>query len=382
MYSLGAYGSMIADRVRAGAYAEALRKTVRKGSVVVELGTGPGVFAVLACQLGASKVYAIEPAEIIQVAREVAAANACADRILFFEQLSHRVTLPTRADVMLSDLRGVLPLFQCHIPAIVDARQRFLAPGGTMIPRRDTVWAAIAEAPKPYGEIADPWDKNTLSQDLAPCRALAINNGQKVRVSPRQLLTGHKLWTTLDYATVEARDVQSSLEWTVERGGTGHGIVMWFDADLAEGIGFSNAPDAPETVYGSFFFPWTQPVRLEKGQSVCVTLEAELVEDDYVWRWSTRIEPLLGSSSLPLHFEQSQLAGAVLSPKQLHKTAADYIPQLSEEGLLRRRTLELMAGRVTLEEIASKLLAEFPQRFAGRKQALTYAGTVSQEYSR
>src|SRR5215470_11576484 len=110
MYSLGAYGTMIADRVRMEAYAEALRKTVHKGSVVVEIGTGPGIFAVLACQLGASRVYAIEPAEIIQVAREIAAANGCEDRIVFFEHLAHRVTLPVRADVMLSDLRGVLLL--------------------------------------------------------------------------------------------------------------------------------------------------------------------------------------------------------------------------------------------------------------------------------
>lgn len=382
MYSLGAYGSMIADHARVEAYAEALRKTVRKGCVVVEIGTGPGIFAVLACQLGASRVYAIEPAEIVQVAREVAAANGCAERIEFFEQLSHQVILPARANLILSDLRGVLPFFQRHIPAIVDARQRFLAPGGTMIPRRDTVWAAVVEAPKAYEEIVEPWEKNTLRQNLAPPRTLAVNDGKKIRVSAEQLLTRQKLWTTLDYASVESPDVRGNIEWTVRRAGTGHGVVVWFDADLAEGIGFSNAPGTPETVYGSFFFPWTRPVCLEVEQSVCVSLEAKLVENDYVWRWSTRIEPLAGSSSLRLHFEQSQLAGAVLSLKQLRKLAADYIPQLSEEGILRRRTLELMAGKVTLEEIASRLLAEFPKRFSGRKQALSYAGAVSQEYSR
>lgn len=382
MYSLGAYGSMIADRVRVEAYAEALRKTVRKGSVVVEIGTGPGIFAVLACQLGASKVYAIEPAEIIEVAREIAAANGCADRIDFFEQLSHRVTLPARAVVMLSDLRGVLPFFQRHIPAIVDARRRFLAPGGTMIPRRDTVWAAVVEAPKPYGEIVDPWDKNPFGQDLGPARMLAVNDGQRVRVSASQVLTAHKLWTALDYSTVENPNVRGNLEWTVDRPGTGHGIVVWFDADLAEGIGFSNAPDTPETVYGSYLFPWTQPVTLEKGQSVCVNLETKLVENDYVWRWNTRIEPLAGSSASPIHFEQSQLAGAALSPTQLRRLAADHIPHLSDEGILRRRTFELMDGRISLEEIARKLAAEFPQRFPGWKQALSYAGLISQEFSR
>ena len=382
MYSLGAYGSMIADRVRVDAYTEALRKTVRKGSIVTEIGTGPGVFAVLACQLGAERVFAIEPAEIIQVAREVAAANGCAGKIEFFEELSHRVTLPVRADVIFSDLRGILPLLQRHIPAIVDARRRFLAPSGTMIPRRDTLWAAIVEAPKPYNDVVDPWDQNPFGQDLGPARQLAPNNAQKVRVSPAQLLTGHELWATLDYASIEHPDVRGNLEWTVERAGTGHGVVVWFDAELVEGVGFSNAPGAPETIYGSLFFPWSQSVPLERNQSVCMGLEAKLVEEDYIWRWTTRIMPLEGSKASPLQFNQSTLGGAVLSPKQLHRLAADYIPQLSEEGLLRRRTFELMDGNASLEEIAQKLAAEFPKRFSSWQQALSYAGLISQEFSR
>ena len=382
MYGLGAYGSMIADRVRVEAYAEALRKSVRKGSVVAEIGTGPGIFAVLACQLGATRVYAIEPSEIIQVAREVAAANGCADKIEFFEELSDRVMLPGRADVILSDLRAVLPLFQRHIPAIIDARSRFLAPGGAMIPRKDSLWAAIVEVPKPYSETVDPWDRNPFRQNLSAARQLAVNTVQKVRVNPGELLTAHRLWTTLDYTSVEDPDVRGELEWTVERAGTGHGIVVWFDADLSEGVGFSNAPDAPETVYGSLFFPWTQSAALARGQTVCVNLAAKLVENEYLWRWTTCIRPLEGSGASVIQFEQSQLAGAVLSIKQLHRMAADYIPHLSEEGLLRRRTLELIDGRASLEEIARRLAMEFPQRFPTWQQALSYAGTFSQEYSR
>jgi protein arginine N-methyltransferase 1 len=316
------------------------------------------------------------------VAREVAAANGCADKIEFFEELSNRVTLPTRADVILSDLRGVLPLFERHVPAIVDARRRFLAPGGTLIPRKDTLWAAIVEAPKPYGEFVDPWDHNPFGQDLSPARRLIVNNVQKTRVSPDQLLTAHQLWTTFDYGSVENSDVRGNLDWRVERAGTGHGILVWFDAELAEGVGFSNAPSAPETIYGSMIFPWTQPVSLAPGQAVAVNLEAKLVENDYVWRWTTHIEPLEGSGDPRIHFEQSQLSGEVLSAAQLHRMAADYVPHLSGEGRLRRRTFELMDGKASLEEIAHQLATEFPQRFPRWEQALSYAGAISQEYSR
>jgi protein arginine N-methyltransferase 1 len=380
MYSLGGYASMVADRIRVDSYAKALSKTVRKGAVVVEIGTGPGIFAVLACQVGASRVYAIESSEIIQVAREIAAANGCTDKIEFFEEVSGRVTLPYRADVMLSDLRGVLPLYESHIPAIVDARRRFLAPGGTLIPRSDTLWAAIVEAPKPYRESVDSWEHNPLGQDLQAARRLAANNPLKVRVSPCQLLTPPQQWTTLDYRSIENSDVRGNLDWRVERVGTGHGFVVWFDADLAEGSGFSNAPSAPETIYGSMFFPWTQPVALADGQAVAVDLEAKLVGQDYVWRWITRVESRERSVDPAIHYDQSQLTGEVLSPAQLRKIASDHIPHLSEEGRLRRRTFELMDGKVSLETIAHELATEFPHRFHNWEQALRFAGAISREY--
>ena len=195
-------------------------------------------------------------------------------------------------------------------------------------------------------------------------------------------MTAGRLWATLDYNSIENPDVRGNLEWRVERAGTGHGLVVWFDADLADGIGFSNFPSARATVYGSLFFPWPQPVPLAPGQFVAVNLEAKLLEEDYVWRWTTRIEPPDGSGGALIHFEQSQLAGEVLSASRLHRRAADYVPHLSEEGRLRRRALELMDGRASLEHIARQLTTEFPQRFSKWEQALSYVGAVSQEYSR
>jgi type I protein arginine methyltransferase len=382
MYNLTGYGSMIADRIRVNAYAQALRKIVREGSVVVEIGTGPGIFAVLACQVGARRVYAIESGEIIQVAREVASANGCADKIEFFEKFSNEVSLPERADVIVSDLRGVLPPFEHHIPSITDARHRFLAPNGSLVPRKDTIWAAVLECPEIYNEFVGPWEHNSLGQDLSTARQLVVNNSRRVRVKPEQLLTKPRLWATVDYATVESPDIRSTLDWVVEQAGTGHGILVWFDADLAEDIGFSNAPSAPETIYGSLFFPWTGPVSLVAGQTVKVTLDANLVEKDYVWRWTTHIEPPDRSGGSLIHFEQSHLTGEILSAAQLHRIAANYVPRLSTDGQLCRRVFELMDGTASLEEIAHRLATEFTGRFPRWEQALAYVGGISQEYSR
>jgi protein arginine N-methyltransferase 1 len=381
MYSLSGYGEMIVDRVRMEAYAQAMRQNVKPGSVVLEIGTGPGIFAILACQLGAARVIAIESDEIIQLARENAAINQCADRIEFIEDLSTKITLPVKADVIVSDMRGVVPLFGHHLPSIMDARRRFLAPGGVLIPRADALWAAVVEIPARYAGIVDPWTSNVLNLDLAAARRLAVHNSQKARAKPEELLTAPRLWKTLDYATLETADVSGEINWTVDRAGVGHGIVIWFDADLADGVTFSNAPGAPEAIYGSLFLPWIRPVQLAQGENVRVQLEAKLVADDYVWRWSTQIHGVEPGAGVRDQFEQSTLAGAVLSPTKLRKMASNFVPKLSDEGLLDRKILEMMDGRATLEEIAWRLAAEYPQRFQRWHDAMKLAGALSKKYS-
>lgn len=379
MYSLGGYGEMVADRVRVEAYAEALRRAVRPGSVVVDIGTGTGIFAVLACRLGAQHVYAIESDAIIQVAREIAAANKCAEKIEFIENVSTKVTLREQADVIVSDLRGVVPIFYGHIQAIADARRRFLAPHGALIPRRDTMYAAIVETPEIYSDIVNSWEHNVLGQDLSPARRRAVNNFRKVRLAPEQLMTKPRIMATLDYMAIENPDFRAALSSPVEREGTGHGIVVWFDAELADGVTFSNAPGAPEAIYGSMLFPWTNPVPLRPGQIVGVKLEAKLMERDYLWRWSSQIDPVNGTGAA-ICFDQSEFGGAVFSPPKLHQTASNWAPRLSEEGRIRLRTLELMNGSATLQEISARLELEFPQHFDGGEKALAYVRTVSQEF--
>src|SRR5262245_35616238 len=106
MYSVPDDGQMIGDRVRTDAYADALRRAVCPGAVVLDIGTGPGLWAMLACKAGARRVYALESSPIIQLARENARVNGFAERIELIEALSTQVTLPEKADVIVSDLRG------------------------------------------------------------------------------------------------------------------------------------------------------------------------------------------------------------------------------------------------------------------------------------
>lgn len=319
MYSLHFYGQMLADTPRIDAYAAALRQLVKPDSVVMDLGCGPGLFALLACKLGARRVYAVEPSNVIGLAREVAAANGFADRIQFFENLSTEITLEEPASVIVSDLRGVLPWFQQHIPSIKDARERLLTPGGKLIPHRDTVWAAVVEAEDRYQELVSPWENNRFELDLTAGTRLITNTWRKTRLRPEGLLVEPSLWHTIDYYHISSADIQAEISWRATRDGTAHGIAVWFDTELVDGIGFSNHPAAPETIYGNGLFPFSRPVEVLEGERIVLRLAAKVVVDDYVWRWDTDFFSRNDEARPKISFKQSSFFGVPLSAALLQK---------------------------------------------------------------
>ncbi len=321
MYSLSGHGKMVGDEVRMGSYARALQRVVKPGSVVLDVGTGTGIFAVLASRLGARKVYAVEPGNVIEVARAIAAANGCSGRIEFIQASSAEVTLPERADVIISDLRGVLPLFQRHITDIADARRRLLANGGQLIPRTDVLWAAVVESPDLYGSITRVWEGNDYGLDMEAARRIAVNSWCKTYAKPQQLLVEPQQWGTLDYRAVENPRIDAELEWAVTRGGIAHGFVLWFDTVLVEGVTFSNSPGSPELIYGNAFFPWTKPVALRRGDTVSLLLRAQPVGDDYVWVWETRVRGAGVGGDVRAAFKQSTFYGDLISPALVRERA-------------------------------------------------------------
>lgn len=319
MYSAADHWKMMADHVRGDAYEEALRRSVKPGVTVLDIGTGTGIFALLACVFGAGRVYAIEYDDSIQVAKSLAASNGLAGRIEFIQGFSTDVTLPERVDVIVSDLRGVLPLHGRHLPSIEDARRRFLAPGGVLIPQRDMIWAAPVEAPELYHQLVAPWERDPHGLDFETARLLAANRWSKVRLRSQELLAPPQLWTTLEYEQVESPDVSGELTFVVARPGTAHGWCVWFDSTVIEGVSFSSAPGAPELIYGNGFFPLLHPVQLAAGDHVSLTLSANLVGGDYVWRWATRLYGESEDGKPRAEFLQSNFIGASISSSTLRR---------------------------------------------------------------
>ena len=73
---------MLADSARNRAYARAIAAKVRPGDVVLDIGCGAGLTAMLAARAGARHVYTCEQQPLIaQAARQVIRDNGLSDRI-------------------------------------------------------------------------------------------------------------------------------------------------------------------------------------------------------------------------------------------------------------------------------------------------------------
>jgi protein arginine N-methyltransferase 1 len=378
MYSVPLHGLMMADQVRMGAYEKALRQAVRPGAVVLDIGTGIGIFALLACRFGAGKVYAVEFGDVVHLGKQVAIANGVQDSIEFIQGFSGDLDLPEPADVVVSDLRGVLPLFQRHIPSIIDARERLLKPAGTMIPQQDVINVSVVEAPAWYHSHVAPWEDNRYGFDMSVGREMSVSSWGRARLVPGQLLTAPEVWVVLDYATIASPNVENWVHWVVTREGTAHGFGAWFDSVVGDGATFSNAPDQPEAIYDHAFIPWERPVDLHPGDTVTALLRADLVGDDYVWTWHTRVCDQRGEAKAS--FRQSTLAAMPLSLSRLRRRAAQHQPRPSEDARVAALALGLMDGQRSLAEIAEHVAERFPRRFATVTDALRQVADLSERY--
>lgn len=132
---LAEHEEMLSDRVRIDTYHRGIIRNIHPGDVVLDLGTGTGVLAMMASRAGARKVYAVEHSEFIEVAREIAAHNGFTN-IEFVQANSREFTPPEPIDVVLHEQMGDELFNENLLGNVLDLRNRVLRAGGRILPGR------------------------------------------------------------------------------------------------------------------------------------------------------------------------------------------------------------------------------------------------------
>jgi len=135
---------MLQDIIRMESYRTAIlqNKKCFEGKAVLDVGTGSGVLAIWAAMAGARVVYAVEATSMAKQARRLAEANGVGHIVQVFEGYMEQVELPEKVDVLVSEWMGYFLLRESMLDPVINARQRWLKPGGACYPSQASLFMA------------------------------------------------------------------------------------------------------------------------------------------------------------------------------------------------------------------------------------------------
>lgn len=282
------YQEMLADQPRMARYREAIVAVVKPGDVVVDLGTGLGVLAIMAAQAGARKVYAIDARErVVPYARAVIEANGFSGVIDVLCQDASKPDLPESVDVIVNELIGDFGTDENIYECVKATADKYLKPGGRVVPRNmQTCLVGVAYTDEFRGVYRDAYHGLDLraaieaTPDFSPS---AVMYG--LRNQPLEL-TNVAVVEDMDFEQpLPPRRYVHDVVLDVIESGSLQGLVGFFRSELTEGISLSNYPRYESCHWINWHWPMTPPLQVASGQTIegcLLTPEKNLAS---VWQW-------------------------------------------------------------------------------------------------
>ncbi|HEX8381528.1 MAG TPA: 50S ribosomal protein L11 methyltransferase [Allosphingosinicella sp.] len=280
---------MLNDEPRNRCYAQAIERAVAPGMLVLEIGSGAGLLALIAARAGA-RVFTCEADPVVAAAAtRIAAQNGFADRITVIPKSSVNLRvgedLPGPADLLVSELFDDT-LFGENIVAILSDAKRLLKPGAPVLPRFSELRCALVEQPpgpfqRPLGAVHG-FDLSAFNL-LAPARALRVSRRTAVvRSEPVAALA-------MDYEAAPFGPIRQIVPLQA-LGGRVDAFAQWIRIDFGGGIVLENNPfEASQSHWAAPLYPFPRPIETAAGERI--EMEAHLMGD--------RLTLSLGRRTLP-----------------------------------------------------------------------------------
>jgi len=361
---------MLFDETRNRAYLEAMRAVITPDTVVLDVGAGIGVLGLLAAKAGARHVYCVEPSSVARHIKPLAEANGVGDRVTAIQSRIEEASLPEKVDLILSVFTGNLLFTEDLLPSLYHARDRWLKPGGVLLPDRARLHLCAVQAADEHAKAIGRYQAPSLGIDYGVLAGPAANaliawpraSGQPVPLTPPLLAC------ELEFATSTAEGTQFEATTVATRPGTLHALMGWIEIRLGDAW-LSTAPDQPGVHWSPMLLPFRTPVEVEEGDEIGIGLR--YIDNDQVF-WSIRCRGLQQRQSPVLDNPQA-MVNVMLSSPGRHGP-------LGEQGRLLLEALQAMERGESNAAIAQSLLERHPQRYADLLQAQRAVGRWAAGY--
>ncbi|WP_165966121.1 50S ribosomal protein L11 methyltransferase [Actinomadura sp. 7K534] len=239
---------MLHDEERAELYDRAIRQAVAANpdALVLDIGAGSGLLAMMAARAGARHVVACEGQEpVAETTSRVVRVAGYDDAVSVVPKMSTRMTvpedLPRRADLLVTEIVDCGLLGEGILGTIAHAREHLLAPDATIMPSRGRIIAQLVESEQLFR-------KNHVGKlygfDLAPFNRLSTLEYFDSRLHRHEHRTLSDPLTVFDFdfRTADATPRGNELRVRPTAAGRLHAIAFWFEMELLPGITLDNAP--------------------------------------------------------------------------------------------------------------------------------------------
>ena len=264
---------LVRDQARNAAYDAALRRAVRPGMKVLEIGTGSGILAMMAARAGAAEVITCEAnAAIAAAARENIIRSGYADRIRVLTKHSSEVDVEAdmhgRADLLVSEIISNDILSQHVLPIMRHAVSELLAPRAPVIPLQAVARVCLAYSPavetKRIG-IVDGFDLAAFNRLAPPKWDVSIGDQQlELASEPADLFA-------FDFQSAEPRNAQVASVVVAASGTLANCVVQWFELLMDATGRYENRPrHGADSCWSALAYPLSRSVKLQIGRQVTV----------------------------------------------------------------------------------------------------------------
>jgi Flp pilus assembly protein TadD len=260
--------AMMNDLPRNEAFERAIAAVVSPGSLVLDIGTGSGLLAMMAARAGADHVVGCEMAPAVAgAAKRIIRANGLEEKISVICRKSVDLApsdLTRPADLLIAEVFDAGFFGEEALDTIEDARRRLLAPGAAMIPAGARLWGAPVESPELAGLARV---EEVAGFDLSGFNEFSPESFQHALASVgHRFLAEPECLFELDFAAGVPVSDEAEVTMTPTSGGRAHAFVCWFELLLGGGVVFSTSPRGRGTHWDQKIHLLASPPDLQPGR--------------------------------------------------------------------------------------------------------------------